>query len=192
MAGVTSTISILIGHTIVQFPASGSSSNWSPAIIQFAELVSVQLKAISSPFDIPPTVQVLTANNATIELTGNGAAVNFPFGSVRSFTFTYALYQTTTDLINPPNITVAGTVVGVYSPSTSSWTLQHEYIGSVQGSTTSTQSITAGHKGSGQAFLSFDMDGSDKLLLTTYGIFGSYDPTNSKISYSAKTELTHT
>ena len=192
MAGTTSTIPITIGDTIIQFPNSGASPSWSPAIIQFAELVSIQLQSISSPFDVAPTVQVLTSNiNAGINLTGNGANLSFPHGSVRSFDFTYALYQDSTGA-GATSIAVTGTVIGVYNTTTTSWTIQHEYAGSVQGSTTSTQSITAGHQGSGQAFLSFDMDGSDNLLLTTYGIFGSYDPTNSKISYSAKTELTHT
>ena len=80
----TSTIPITIGGTVIQFPNTGASPAWSPAIIQFAEAVAVQLQVISSPFDVAPTVQILTSNaNTDITLNGNGSSLSFPHTSVR-------------------------------------------------------------------------------------------------------------
>jgi hypothetical protein len=179
MAGTTSTIPITIGDTIIQFPASGSSPNWSPAIIQFAELVSIQLQSISSPFDVAPTVQVLTSNiNAGIPLTGNGANLSFPHGSVRSFNFTYAVYQVSSGA-GAASIAITGTVIGVYNTTTTAWSIQNDYSGNVQAN--------------GEPWVSFDMNSMDELLLITVGIPGAvYDTVHSTISYSAKTELVHT
>ena len=178
MAGTTSTIPITIGDTIIQFPNTGASPNWAPAIIQFAQLVGIQLQSISSPFDVAPTVQVLTSNiNVGIPLTGNGANLAFPHGSVRSYNFTYAVYQDSTGA-GATSIATTGNVIGVYNSTITAWTIQHEYAGSVQSN--------------GQPWVTFDMDTNDQLLLTTVGIPGAtYDSTSSTISYSAKTELVH-
>lgn len=175
MAGTTSTIPVVIGNTVIQIPNTGASAIWSEAIIQFVQAVEVQLQAIASPFDIPPTVQVLTSNtNAAINLTGTGANLTFPSGSVRSFVFTYSIYR----LSSTDSVTETGTVIGVYNTDDASWSMQHEYIGDVQTS--------------GASYVTFSMSGSDELLLTTVAIPGVYDSTDSKISYSAQTELVET
>ena len=175
MAGVTSTIPIQIGTTIVQFPNSGASPLWSEAVIQFAQLVAIQLQTQASPFDIAPTVMTLTNNiNTDIPLTGNGSNLSFPSGQVRSFSFNYGVYRVS----STNSYTEEGSVTGVFNSDTSSWSIQHDYMGDVQSS--------------GASWLDFDMNGNDELVLTTALIPGVYDGLNSKISYSARTELVST
>lgn len=172
MAGTTSTIPITIGNTVIQFPNTGASPIWSEAVIAFVQAVEIQLQTLASPFDIPPTVQVLSNNaNANINLTGTGSNLSFPSGSVRSFVFTYGIYRTS----NSASVTQTGTVTGVYNTTTSSWSISQNYEGDVQAN--------------GQSYVTFDMNGNDELLLTTVAIGGTYDSANSKISYSAKTEI---
>lgn len=175
MAGTTSTIPVVIGNTTIQFPNTGASPIWSEAIIEFVQAVELQLQSLASPFDIAPTVQVLTSNaNSNINLTGNGSNLSFPSGSVRSYVFTYAIYRVS----STDSVVQTGTVSGVYNTDTSVWEIQHEFAGDVQTN--------------GESYVTFDMNGNDELLLTTILIPGVYDTANSKISYSAKTELVST
>lgn len=171
----TSTIPITIGTTLIQFPNTGNSPIWSEAIIQFAQAVSIQLQSQGSPFDIAATVQTLSSNgNASINLNGNGSDLSFPASSVRSFTFSYAIYRFTTT----ESIVDVGTVTGVYNTTNLQWELQHEFSGDVQSD--------------GTPWNTFDINSSDQLLLTTVALpTGTYNAT-STISYSASTELVTT
>lgn len=168
----TSTIPITIGTTLIQFPATGSSPVWSEAIIQFAQAVAIQLQSQGSPFDIPATVQTLSNNaNASINLNGNGSDLSFPSSSVRSFTFTYAIYRFTT----AQSIVDTGIVSGVYNSTNLQWELQHEFSGDVNTD--------------GTPWNTFDINSSDELLLTTVALpSGTYNA-SSTISYYATTNL---
>jgi hypothetical protein len=173
MAGTTSTIPITIGTTVIQFPNTGSSPAWSPAVIQFAEAVSLALQASGSPFNVAPTVQTLSNNlNASINLTGSGSNLSFPSGSVASFTFTYSVYRVSSSTSK----TQEGVVTGVFNTVTSTWSLRHVFGGDVQSD--------------GTPFCTFEINGSDELLLSTAIIAGTY--TTGRISYSAVTELVST
>lgn len=178
MAGTTSTVPITIGGTLIEFPNTGASPNWAPAIIQFAQAVGVQLATVVSPFDVAATVQTLTSNtNVGITLNGNGSDLTFPSGSVRSFTFTYAIYRVSTGA-GAMSITDTGTVTGVYNTTTVGWSINHTFSGDVQPS--------------GLPWNTFSVDSSDRLTLTTVALpTGTYDFTHSTISYSATTELVH-
>lgn len=172
MAGTTSTIPIDINGTIIQFPNTGSSPVWSEAVIAFAEAVELALQASGSPFDIAPAVQTLSSNtNVNINLIGSGSNLSFPSGSVASFVFTYSVYRVSSTLSQKQT----GTVIGVFDTFNSIWGIQHEFAGDVQAD--------------GKSYVTFDMNGSDELLLSTAPISGTYDAINSKISYSAITEL---
>ena len=158
MAGTTSTIPITIGTTVIQFPNTGASPLWSEAIIQFAELVAIQLQANASPFYVSATVQTLRYNaNADINLTGNGSNLAFPSGSVRSYVFTYAVYRKS----DSTSAVETGTVIGVFNTATVAWSIEHEFIGNVQSN--------------GQSYVTFDMNSSNELLLSTVAIGGVYD-----------------
>lgn len=176
MAGTTSTIPITVGGVVIQFPNTGSSPIWSEAVIQFAQAVAIQLQTIASPFDIAPTVQILTSNaNVGINLNGNGANLSFPSGSVRSFTFTYAVYRKT----STPTVNIQkGTVNGIYNTIGAAWSIEHDFEGDAP---------------NGVPYCTFDINSSDELILTTTALSpGVYDSVNSTISYSATTELVHT
>ncbi len=172
MAGTTSTIPVTIGDTVIQFPNTGSSPIWSEAIIEFVQAVETQLQILSNPFDSPALVQPLTQNiNTNLTLTASGSALGFPSASVRSFTFTYAIYRVSDSASDAST----GVVTGIYNSDAAIWGLSHEYAGDVQTS--------------GAPWVTFDMNGSDEITLTTVLIPGIYDSVNSTISCSAKTEL---
>lgn len=158
---------IQIGTDIINFPNSGSDALWSPAVIQFAESVADVLSGIVSPYDITPKVQTLTTDgNTGLILSG----ATFAGSNVRKFTLNYAIYRTN----GVTSISEAGTLTGTFNTSTASWEIQDEYIGDRQAN--------------GLAYHSFSI-GSEQVFLDTVAIGGAYDNTNSKISFSATTEL---
>lgn len=158
---------ITIGSTVIDFPNSAADSNWAPAIDEFAQAVADQLAAIASQFDISPRVQILTSDANTNLIISSAV---FPSGSVRAFQFFYSIYRTNTVIA----LAEQGTVSGVFDDLSSTWILQHEFEGERQSN--------------GTAYHTFSMSG-DQVTLDTVAIGGSYDSTNSKISYSAKTLL---
>jgi hypothetical protein len=160
-------IRLIVGSQVIEFPSSGQDANWSTSVIQFAQAVTDQLAAISSQFDISPRVQILSSN------TNSGLVIDscvFPSGSVRSFTFNYAIYRVSSTM----NLAEDGIVSGVYDTATSTWSLEHEFNGAKQSS--------------GLPYHTFTMSG-DQLQLSTVALDGSYDSVDSTISYSAKTQL---
>lgn len=159
-------IPLQIGNTIINFPSTGSSPDWSQGVIAFAEAVALQLQGISSPFDVLPAVQVLNTDlNTNLQIAG----ATFPSDSVRSFIFDYAVYRT-----NGTGYVEKGQFVGEYNTQTGIWGLQRTFYGNKQTD--------------GTSYLSFDMSG-DNVVFSSVAIGGSYDSTNSTISYSAKTQL---
>lgn len=161
---------IQIGTDIINFPNSGSDALWSPAIIQFAEVVADTLSGIISPYDVTPKVQTLiTDANVNLILT----SATFSGGNVQKFSFDYVIYRTN----GVTSISESGIVTGSYNGLTTSWEIQDEYIGDRQADGTAWHYFTIG---------------SEQLYLNTVAIGGSYDNINSKISFSAKTELVST
>lgn len=161
-------IKITIGSQVINFPSQGQDPAWSPGIIAFALAVQQQLAGITTPFDIAPSVQILT-NDTNTNL--NIIDAIFPSDVVRSFTFTYAIYRTNGALA----LDEAGTVNCVFNTLTSTWDLQQEFQGARQTS--------------GAPYTTFDMSG-DQLVISTIAIGGAYDSTNSKLSYAGKSILT--
>lgn len=158
---------INIGNQVINFPDAGSSPSWAPALIDFAVAVEQALLGIASPFDISPRVQTLTSD-ANTNL--NIDQVIFPSGSVRGFAFNYAIYRTNAVTA----VAEKGYVNGVFNTLTSVWDIQHEFNGPRQSD--------------GSCYNTFTMSG-DQMQLTTVAIGGSYDSTNSNISYAATTIL---
>ena len=160
---------IQIGTDIINFPNSGTDALWSPAVIQFAEAVADKLAALASEYDIPPQVQNLNSDSNTNLVINNAA---FAGNVVRKFSFNYAIYRATTDL--SVKIAEAGTLTAVYNTGTSSWDFEDQYVGDRQAN--------------GESYHLFDVNSSGQVLLTTVAIGSPYDSTNSRISFSGKTE----
>lgn len=158
---------LVIGTRVIEFPDSGSSPLWSEAVIDFAQSVESQLALTASAFDVPPRVQILTSDsNSGLNITD----CIFPSGSVRSFSVFYAIYRTNgvTSLIQQ------GEIRGIYDTLEAAWYLNDEFNGDRQAD--------------GLPYQSFQMSG-DQLQLNTTLLGGAYDTANSRISYSAKTQL---
>ncbi len=158
---------LVVGTTVVDFPNAGSDPSWAPAVIEFAQAITDQVNAIASPFDIVPRVQILT-NDTNTNLTLTGAV--FPSGSVRAFNFDYGIYRTN----GVTAVAEVGKLYAVYNTLTASWQLENDFVGPRQAN--------------GTPYHTFDMNG-DQIVLSTVALGGSYDTTNSKISFSATTQL---
>lgn len=80
---------ITIQNTVIDFPDSAQSPNWSEPVIAFAEAVELALASVVGPYDVPSQVLNIDAYNpgTDIEIT----ALNFPSSEVRSAFIRYAL-----------------------------------------------------------------------------------------------------
>lgn len=158
---------LIIGGQVIEFPNSGQDPLWSTAVIDFAEAVTSALAATGSAFDVPPKVQILTSDsNSNLSMTD----CIFPSASVRSFSLYYAIYRTNGTI----SLLQQGEVRGEYDTLENTWILNDSFNGDVQAS--------------GLACQSFAMNG-DQLTISTTAMGGSYDTTESTVSYSAKTQL---
>lgn len=112
-------IPIIIGGTVIQFPVSGSSPNWAPALVEFAQAVEETLQAAVGDFDIPP--QVFPLQNV---VNTNLALPNLSFSpaEVRSATITFNVYRSTLS-----NVSFAsGTITVMYNDDAGDWAFQRE------------------------------------------------------------------
>jgi len=163
---------IIIGKNVVNFPDSGSDALWSPAVIDFAEIVSTQLLQTSNTYDFAPFVFKITSNTdgALFDI---GASFNG--SSVRKFALNYGIYRKT-DLMS---ITESGILTGIYNSTDATWTLQDEFYGD--------------KTPLNEPYHSFTIN-QNKIFLTIKALNGAFVPNtintiNNSISFSAKTEL---
>jgi hypothetical protein len=121
-------IPITINGTIVNFPSSGDSPNWSPAVIQFAQLVAAALQFSFGPFDIPPQTYTMTSNVNTNVALPNLA---FPPSEVQGAIINYCVFRNT-------NSTVAsetGQIFVNYNssfPTGQKWEISTNHVGIAQ------------------------------------------------------------
>jgi hypothetical protein len=121
---------------------------------------------------------LLNNENIDLPLNGNGSDLTFPSGAVRSFVFNYSIYRQTV-LSGAMTVIDVGVVTGVFNTNTAEWTIEHSFSGDV--------------RTNGKQWHTFDVDSSDRLVLTTVALTGQqYNNDDSTISYSAFTELVHT
>lgn len=155
---------IEIQGTPIEFPSTGESPNWAPAVIQFAQSVEQALLAGGSPYDIAPQVYSIPADNYP---TSDIEIPNLFFSSllVRSAVVSYSLF-----FIGPsPLSTVTsetGTLTCFYNGST--WTLTRDYVGEAINGT-----------------VQFVISSSGQISIKQGLNLAGY--TDSKISFSAKT-----
>jgi hypothetical protein len=92
-------IQINIQGTLIEFPSSGASPDWSPAIIQFAQAVEAALANVAGAFDVAPQVLNIDAYNPGSNISIN--ALSFPVSQVRAATISYAVFrQTSTNTVS--------------------------------------------------------------------------------------------
>ena len=114
-----------IQGTIIQFPSSSDSPNWSEALIQFAQAVAGALASVTGPFDISPQIYTMTtAVNSNISLPG----LSFPTNDVRGAIIDYVVSETT----NINSVAEVGTLYIVYNaagPTGNKWEISREFTG---------------------------------------------------------------
>lgn len=103
-------ITITIQGTPIQFPSSGESPNWAPAVIQFAEAVEIALQSVVGPGDVAAQVTDVN-NNQSVAL--DIPALSFATGVVRSADVYYYVYRTT----NSSTLLEQGKIRIAYNPS---------------------------------------------------------------------------
>lgn len=117
---------IIIKGTSIDFPSSGASPNWAPAIIEAVEALSEAVNAVTATFDVPPQVQNIDANNSSNNV--NITNLNFPATDVRAATIYYSVHRQTQNS-GPPDgqeVTEAGQLEISYNasrPITQKWEL---------------------------------------------------------------------
>lgn len=117
---------ITIGSTVIDFPSSSASANWSPAIIEFAQAVAANLAFAVGPYDIPPQSQAITQ-----EFEGPTDITNLVFSTsaVRAAFIRYSVYRESS---TPTVATETGTISIVYNqtnPSLNKWELSQDKTG---------------------------------------------------------------
>jgi len=108
---------ITIKGTPIEFPSSGASPNWSPAVIEAVEALADAVNSVSATYDVSPQVQNIDANNNSTNV--NISNLNFPASDVRSATIFYAVNRVTQDS-GPPDgeeVVEAGTLEINYNAS---------------------------------------------------------------------------
>lgn len=84
---------IIIKGTPIEFPDSGASPNWAPAVIEAVEALADAVNSVTATYDVPPQVQNIDANNNSSNVNINN--LNFPATDVRAATVYYSVYRKT-------------------------------------------------------------------------------------------------
>lgn len=119
-------ITLTISGTTIEFPSSGASADWSPAVIQFAQAVEGALASVVGAFDVPPQIQIIDSYNPGVSV--DMPSFSFPTSDVRAAQLIYSVYRTTTT----ETAYETGTLEIVYSPnnpSTQQWETSRSYTG---------------------------------------------------------------
>jgi len=88
-------ITVNIKGTVIEFPTSGESPDWAPAMVTFAKAVEGALNAAISTYDVAPQIQNIDPYNPTsseVEM----PSLFFPVSEVRAITIFYSVYRKTT------------------------------------------------------------------------------------------------
>lgn len=102
-------ISLNISGTIIDFPSSSASPDWSIGVIEFAQAVEAALQGVAGPFDVAPQIQSIDSYNPGTNIDLQSAS--FPISDVRSVELVYSVYRETTTT----TAYEAGTLQAVYS-----------------------------------------------------------------------------
>jgi hypothetical protein len=117
-------VTITIQGTPIEFPSSGESPNWAPAVIEFAQATEQALLSAVGPYDIAPQVFNLISDvNTNLDITD----LNFPTSAVRAGYINYSVVRIGVVGLVTTTLSEAGQIVVVYDGS--AWTLTRDYVG---------------------------------------------------------------
>lgn len=121
-------VPVTINGTIINFPSSGDSPNWAPAVIQFAQEVAAALAFTVGPFNVPPQIFVMTSNaNSNVTLPN----LAFPPSNVQGAVITYAVFRQTT----LTTVSETGELFINFNPTfpvNGKWAISRDYVGDAQ------------------------------------------------------------
>ena len=160
---------IQIQNQVIDFPASGESPNWAPAIIQFAKAVENALNASVGPYDVAPQVQVMDDNGFSDK---NITNLSFPPVDVSQVVIDYSVQRTITDGVDKV-YTEGGVLTCTYRPelSTDPWSF--------------TQTKT------GDAKCSFTIDASGQIKISFQVLPGTAVTHRGIVSFRARSLVSH-
>jgi hypothetical protein len=136
-------VTINIKGTPIEFPSTGESPNWAPAVIEFAQAVEEALVTAAGPYDIGQQVYSLITDGTTDVITD----LNFPSTAVRAAFIKYSVFRTST----LSTVVETGNILAVFDGS--DWNLtSRDYVGDAQ--------------------CTFNIDASGQVSITTTAIGG--------------------
>jgi hypothetical protein len=157
-------VPITISGTTVNFPSSGDSPNWSPAVIQFAQLVAAALEFTVGAFDIPPQTFDITADvNTNVALPN----LSFPTTQVNGAIIAFSVIRVS----STTTVTETGNMVINYNPTfptNQKWEISVDYVGN--------------------ADITFSVTDVGQVQFSTTSLPGSF--VSASITYQAKAILT--
>lgn len=119
-------IPITIAGTTVNFPSSGQDPNWSPAVIEFAQLVEQALSIAVGPYDVAPQqYDIISDANTNVDLPN----LSFPTSNVHGAVIRYSVLRTYGN-IDP--VSETGVLIINYNssaPVSGKWQISREFVG---------------------------------------------------------------
>lgn len=116
---------LIINGTVIDFPESAESPNWSVAMILFAEAVADALATAIGTYDVAPQAFTIDAFNTTTNTSISN--LTFPTANVRAVFIRYSVYRTT----DTETAYEAGDMIAMYNPGNpvnSKWALSQGNI----------------------------------------------------------------
>jgi hypothetical protein len=114
---------IIISGTVIEFPDTAQSPDWSEGLILFAETVAAALSGIVGPGDVSPQVLVINAYNSPGFIDIPNLA--FSTATVRTANIRYGVFRST----NTTTVFEEGDMQLIYDNTSGTWGLTRERTG---------------------------------------------------------------
>lgn len=117
---------ITISGTVIDFPDTAESPDWSSAVIEFALAVESALSGLAGPFDVSPQIMNIDSYNpgTTVDIPN----LAFPTTDVRGAFIRYSVYRNT----STDTQTESGQIIITYNPANSigsKWEIIRSFTG---------------------------------------------------------------
>lgn len=148
---------IIIKGTPIDLPSSGSSPNWSPAVIEAFQALADAVNVFTGSFDVAPQTKNIDVYNVSSNIDIDNLV--FPPSDVRAVTIFYTVYRKTNETTlgagDNKEVAETGTLECVYNNSRLSG-----------------QKWEVGRMGEGDAFIDFNMTDLGQIQFTTTALTG--------------------